>query len=133
MFGVFDLFHVGHWNALKYASERCDILIVGIFSDASVKKYKEAPIFTENVRLLVVNESGKNLPTKVKPFIVERNMNWSKNIPILSDVVIDVFFVSEDHRGKKLKCVPKRRYKDIVWIPYTEGISTTVLRKHYGL
>ncbi len=38
--GAFDILHVGHVDYLEKAKENCDILIVGINTDDSVKKYK---------------------------------------------------------------------------------------------
>ena len=38
--GTFDIIHVGHVRNLKTAKSHGDILIVGVNSDASVKKYK---------------------------------------------------------------------------------------------
>ncbi len=38
--GCFDLIHLGHLSSLKQAKEHCDILVVGVNSDASIKRYK---------------------------------------------------------------------------------------------
>ena len=38
--GCFDLLHLGHIQLLAYARARCDRLIVGVNSDASVKRLK---------------------------------------------------------------------------------------------
>ena len=38
--GVFDILHKGHFELLKFAKQQGDILIVGINSDASVKRLK---------------------------------------------------------------------------------------------
>ncbi len=38
--GSFDLLHAGHLHILKEAKEQGDVLIVGLNSDASIKKYK---------------------------------------------------------------------------------------------
>ena len=38
--GAFDLLHAGHGDYLEKAKTMCDVLIVGVNSDASVKRYK---------------------------------------------------------------------------------------------
>jgi D-beta-D-heptose 7-phosphate kinase / D-beta-D-heptose 1-phosphate adenosyltransferase len=47
--GSFDLFHAGHLYILQQAREQGDVLIVGLNSDASVKRYKgpDRPLVTE--------------------------------------------------------------------------------------
>jgi len=51
--GVFDLFHSGHRYLLTMAMKRAGILIVGINSDASVKRLKggSRPVHTQVTRL----------------------------------------------------------------------------------
>ena len=50
--GCFDILHKGHIYSLSRAAREADILIVGVNSDASVKKLKgpERPINDENTR-----------------------------------------------------------------------------------
>ena len=50
--GCFDCLHLGHLNSLIQAKNYCDILVVGINSDASVKKNKGVmrPIQDEDTR-----------------------------------------------------------------------------------
>ena len=50
--GCFDLIHLGHLSSLKQAKEYCDILVVGVNSDASIKRYKgsDRPIQNEETR-----------------------------------------------------------------------------------
>lgn len=54
--GAFDLIHSTHIDLLKKAKERCDILIVGVNSDASIKKYKgyNRPIKSEEERISIL-------------------------------------------------------------------------------
>ena len=54
--GVFDLIHAGHIDVLRQARERGDALVVGINSDASVRRLKgpSRPVCTENDRAVVV-------------------------------------------------------------------------------
>jgi rfaE bifunctional protein nucleotidyltransferase chain/domain len=54
--GVFDLIHAGHIDYLEKAKKICDVLIVGINSDASVKRFKgrNRPVLPERERARVV-------------------------------------------------------------------------------
>lgn len=54
--GCFDLVHPGHLSLLRQARAECDRLIVGLNSDASVKRLKGAdrPLQTETARALVL-------------------------------------------------------------------------------
>ena len=117
IFGCFDLFHEGHFNALKECKKHCDVLFVGVFSDKAAERYKRKPIWNEirrKDRLLEVSIVDSVIVTDRKVILNEE---------------IDVFFVSEEHKGKRLYCVPSSRYNDIVWIPYTKDISTTKIIK----
>ncbi|RLD10156.1 MAG: D-glycero-beta-D-manno-heptose 1-phosphate adenylyltransferase [Chlamydiae bacterium] len=54
--GSFDLFHYGHLIFLEYAKKQGDILIVGLNSDSSIKKYKSEnrPIIPEKERSQII-------------------------------------------------------------------------------
>lgn len=54
--GVFDLLHPGHVDVLRGARERGDALVVGLNSDASVRRLKgpERPVRTEADRAYVL-------------------------------------------------------------------------------
>jgi D-beta-D-heptose 7-phosphate kinase/D-beta-D-heptose 1-phosphate adenosyltransferase len=54
--GVFDILHEGHIAVLSEAASFADVLIVGVNSDASVKKLKgeSRPINNENSRALII-------------------------------------------------------------------------------
>jgi len=54
--GVFDILHIGHVDYLEKAKGLCDVLIVGVNSDKSVKKYKGPfrPIVPELQRAKIV-------------------------------------------------------------------------------
>ncbi len=55
--GCFDLIHVGHIRYLKEARSLGDVLIVGVNSDASIKKIKDPrrPIIPQSQRLEVLS------------------------------------------------------------------------------
>ncbi|MCK4326707.1 HAD-IIIA family hydrolase [bacterium] len=54
--GVFDLLHAGHVDYFQQAKKFCDILIVGLNSDESVKKFKgpARPVIPEKERARVI-------------------------------------------------------------------------------
>lgn len=55
--GCWDLFHYFHLHSIQRCKNHCDILIVGIDSDALVKATKgpERPIVTEQYRLAIID------------------------------------------------------------------------------
>jgi rfaE bifunctional protein nucleotidyltransferase chain/domain len=54
--GVFDILHSGHIYSLSQAAKEADFLIVGVNSDASVKRLKgeNRPVNNQDARLLVL-------------------------------------------------------------------------------
>ena len=54
--GVFDLLHYGHIHSLEKARNAGDFLIVGLNSDASVRrhKYENGPVFNETERAMTL-------------------------------------------------------------------------------
>jgi len=58
--GAFDLLHIGHIKFLQEAKEQGDILIVGLNSDSSIKRYKDKkrPILSEKYRAEILAALG---------------------------------------------------------------------------
>ncbi len=56
MEGVFDVLHLGHIELMEFAKKHCDILVVGVASDAYVKSTKGPgrPIFNQMIRCKVL-------------------------------------------------------------------------------
>ncbi|HJD96884.1 bifunctional heptose 7-phosphate kinase/heptose 1-phosphate adenyltransferase [Mailhella massiliensis] len=54
--GCFDLLHQGHLHSLMQARQECDVLMVGLNTDASIKRLKgpERPIQDEKTRALLL-------------------------------------------------------------------------------
>ena len=54
--GCFDCCHLGHLNSFMQAKQHCDVLIVGLNSDNSVRRYKGSnrPIQDEKTRAMVL-------------------------------------------------------------------------------
>ncbi|KYG62199.1 glycerol-3-phosphate cytidylyltransferase [Bdellovibrio bacteriovorus] len=90
--GCFDLLHVGHVRYLQEAKALGDVLVVGVNSDASVKKLKgpTRPVQIENDRaeilaalgavdftVIFTEETPENLIHKVRPDILVKGGDWS--------------------------------------------------------
>ncbi|WP_418765475.1 D-glycero-beta-D-manno-heptose-7-phosphate kinase [Mailhella sp.] len=54
--GCFDLLHQGHLHSLMQARQQCDVLMVGLNTDASIKRLKgpERPVQDEKTRALLL-------------------------------------------------------------------------------
>lgn len=124
--GVFDLFHVGHLNILKKAKEYCDELIVGVSTDELVANYKnKVPVIPYEERAAIV--SAIKYVDKVVPQVNRNKFEaWEK-------LKFDVMFVGDDWKGSKLFTEVEQQFKevgvDIVYFPYTQGTSSTMLRE----
>lgn len=120
--GTFDLFHVGHLNLLKRAKESCDYLIVGVHPSAA-HKGKETFISFEERKQIV--EACKYVD-KVVPSTPEDSDAWSL-------YHYDKLFVGSDYKGTERFNRYEEYFKDkgveIVYFPYTQGTSSTQIRK----
>ncbi|QDK44181.1 D-glycero-beta-D-manno-heptose 1-phosphate adenylyltransferase [Bdellovibrio sp. ZAP7] len=89
--GCFDLLHVGHVRYLQEARSLGDVLVVGVNSDASVKRLKgpTRPVQIENDRaeilaalgcvgfsVIFTEDTPENLIKKVKPDILVKGGDW---------------------------------------------------------
>ena len=124
--GVFDLFHVGHLNILKKAKEQCEYLIVGVSTDELVKEYKHTmPIIPYTERKEIVE--GIKYVDKVVPQITrEKFVAWEH-------LLFDVMFVGDDWKGDALFNQLENDFKrvgvEIVYFPYTKGVSSTIVKQ----
>lgn len=124
--GVFDLFHIGHLNIFKKAKEYCDELIVGVSTDELVANYKnKVPVIPYEERVAIV--SAIKYVDKVVPQVNRNKFEaWEK-------LKFDVMFVGDDWKGSKLFTEVEQQFKevgvDIVYFPYTQGTSSTILRE----
>lgn len=95
--GAFDILHASHVNLFKNAKEVCDILVVGVNSDSSIKRYKSVnrPIISEDDRVALV--AAIEYVDFVFVFDEESNTN---NINILKP---DFYIKGYDYKNKSLK------------------------------
>lgn len=124
--GVFDMFHVGHLNLIKKASEFCDKLIVGVNSDELVKSYKnKSPVIPFDMRVQIV-EAIRYVHKAIKTETLDK-------VKMHDIVDFDVVFIGDDWRGterwNRTEYELSQIGVDVVYLPYTNGISSTSLRK----
>ncbi len=91
--GCFDLLHTGHISYLKSAKQKCDILILGLNSDKSIKKLKgnSRPIIEQQDRVEILSSfsfidkiivfdemTPIKLIKKIKPNIIFKGKDYKK-------------------------------------------------------
>ncbi|OIO36366.1 MAG: hypothetical protein AUJ74_02685 [Candidatus Omnitrophica bacterium CG1_02_44_16] len=101
--GCFDILHYGHVKYLKSARSNGDILVIGLNSDASVKRLKGAkrPINTQTERaevlaglesvdyIVIFNEDTPyKLINSLKPDILVKGGDWRKEKIVGADIVL---------------------------------------------
>ena len=123
--GVFDMFHIGHLNLLNHAKERCDYLIVGVNADSLVEEYKrKKTVIKENERKAIVS----NIKAVDRCEIV---YTLDKEAA-LAMFHFDAIFIGDDWKGnprwEQTRIDLARKGVDVVFLPYTEGVSSTMLR-----
>lgn len=124
--GVYDMFHIGHLNLLNKAKEYCDFLIVGVNSDKLVLEYKhKTPVVHENERRIIV----ENIKAVDRCDIVH---TLDKEVA-LEKYRFDAIFIGDDWLGnprwEKTRIDMEKHGVDLVFLPHTEGISSTELRE----
>lgn len=124
--GVFDMFHVGHLNILKRAKEQCEYLIVGVSTDETVESYKhKTPIIKFEERSAIV-EAIKYVD-KVVPQISMNKMDAYKELKF------DALFHGSDWQGSDMYNKIVEEFAavgvDVVFLPHTDGISSTLIRE----
>lgn len=118
-YGTFDLFHIGHLNLLKRAKALGDYLIVAVSSDEfNLQKGKVCKI-KDTDRMQIV-EAIKYVDQVIP------ETSWDQKIEDVKKYDVDVFVMGDDWKGKFdfLK-----DYCEVVYLPRTEGISSTQLKE----
>ena len=123
--GLFDLFHIGHLNLLKNAKGMCDKLVVGITTDDLVTyKGKKAMIPFED-RLEIVRSIKY-----VDAVVPQSDMD---KIAMCKKLDASILFVGDDwydtDKWKSYEKECKKNNIQVVYFPYTKGVSSTLINK----
>ncbi|MEL0124905.1 MAG: bifunctional heptose 7-phosphate kinase/heptose 1-phosphate adenyltransferase [Alphaproteobacteria bacterium] len=119
--GCFDLLHTGHISYLKSAKQKCDILILGLNSDESIKKLKgkNRPIVELKDRVEILSSF---------PF-VDKIVVFEEVTPIklIKKIKPNVIFKGKDYQKKDVVGFyeSKKWHGRVILIDFIENKSTT--------
>ena len=123
--GVFDLFHIGHLNILNRAKALCDRLIVGVTIDELVG-YKNVEAVVPFEERLEIIKNIKCVDLAIPQDDLDKFVMWKK-------LKFDVMFIGDDwfetDRFKKYEKDLARVGVEIIYLPYTKGVSTSFRKK----
>ncbi len=119
--GCFDLLHTGHISYLKSAKQKCDILILGLNSDESIKKLKgkNRPIVELKDRVEILSSF---------PF-VDKIVVFEEVTPIklIKKIKPNIIFKGKDYQKKDVVGFyeSKKWHGRVILIDFIENKSTT--------
>ncbi len=128
--GVFDLIHSGHVDYLVKAKQLGNVLIVGMNSDASVKRIKgdKRPILKEDERAFIISnikpvdyvvlfdeDTPEKLINEIVPDVLVKGADWPIDKIVGKDVVEKnggevktIEFVNHQSTSKIIELISKR-------------------------
>lgn len=119
-YGTFDMFHEGHYNILKRAKSYGDYLIVAVTGESyDIGRGKLSVRDSLATRMDNVRASGF-----ADEIIVEEYLGQK-----ISDIIkygVDAFVIGDDWKGKFDHL---SEYCEMIYLPRTEGISSTQIRE----
>lgn len=125
--GVFDMFHIGHLNLLRRAKEQCNYLIVGVVTDEGVIKHKKS-----NPRIPYEERAEIVRACRYVDEVVEIPLDQGDTDEAYRRYRFDAQFSGSDYaddpKWQAKKDFLQMHGSDLVFFPYTEGISTTQLK-----
>ena len=119
-YGTFDLLHQGHLNILKRAKDLGDYLIVGVTNDNFDRERGKLNV-RNNVLERVEAVKATGLADKI---IIEDYVG--QKIDDIQKYNVDIFAIGSDWEGKFDYL---NEYCQVIYLPRTEGISSTMLRE----
>lgn len=119
-YGTYDLLHQGHINLLKRAKELGDYLIVGVTSDSFDRGRGKLNV-RNNVleRVEAVKATGYADEVIIEDYLGQK-------IDDIQKYDVDIFAIGSDWVGKFDYL---NEYCKVIYLPRTEGISSTMLRE----
>lgn len=118
-YGTYDLLHDGHLNLLRRAKTLGDYLIVGVTSDSFDQERGKLNVHNNVLqRIQAVKDTGLADEVIIEEYIGQK-------IDDIQFHQVDVFAIGSDWEGKFDYL---REYCEVIYLPRTEGISSSLLR-----
>ena len=124
-YGTYDLLHYGHIRLLKRAKELGDYLIVAVSTDEfnAIKGKKAYHNYETRKKMLEA--------IRYVDLVIPEN-TWDQKIDDVKKYFVDVTVMGDDWKDNP-KFEALRPYCEVVYLPRTEGISTTKIKRELGL
>ena len=124
-YGTYDLLHYGHIRLLKRAKELGDYLIVALSTDefnaikgkSAYHNYETRKKMLEAIRYV--------------DLVIPEN-DWEQKKEDVKKYYVDVVVMGDDWKDNP-KFEALKDYCDVVYLPRTEGVSTTKIKHELGL
>ncbi len=123
--GVYDMFHIGHLHIINCAAAMCEKLIVGVNSDALVEQYKnKKTVICQEDRAEIIRNL-RNVDECVIADTLDKVEQYKK-------YKFDAVFIGDDWKGNERWIQTEKDLEpfgvDVVYLPHTPNISSTMLR-----
>lgn len=124
-YGTFDLLHFGHIEILRRAKELGDYLVVAVSTDEfnDIKGKKAYHNYETRKKMLeAIRYVDLVIPEK----------NWEQKRNDVLEYKVDTVVMGSDWVGNEnFECL--KDICEVIYLPRTEGISTTKIKKDLGL
>ena len=124
--GTFDMFHIGHLNFLNNAKKNCDLLIVGVNTDALVEQYKGKSAIIPFVERIQIVQAIRCVDKTIEVEHLEK-------IPYAKQLAFHKLFIGSDWIGNERWERTKKEMEslniELVYLPYTSHISSTKVKE----
>ncbi len=124
-YGTFDVLHCGHIRILKRAKELGDYLIVAVSTDEfnAIKNKKAYHNYETRKKMLEA--------IRYVDLVIPEN-DWNQKVDDVKKYYVDTVVMGDDWTGNE-KFEILKEYCEVVYLPRTEGVSTTKIKKDLNL
>jgi glycerol-3-phosphate cytidylyltransferase len=122
--GVFDLLHFGHMELFRKAKALGDFLIVAVQEDAFVTQFKPG------TKLTYTEEQRSYMVASIR--YVDQVVPYKTAESIVQQIDFDIFAHGPDQTNSSFIAAEKwcnAHHKEVVVLPRTEGISTSLIKE----